>query len=419
MRFGLSFRTKFFILLGLGTLLYAFANVQRVAIPGAVFDQLQTRLGVPAPGITALGAAFMYVYAAAQLLVGGIVARYGGSRTIMAGCIIFCTGVILFACSDSLALLYLARGITGLGAGTFYLSLVHEVLRVFRKNTTIAVSFVVVIGYFGAVIANAPFTAAVNRWGLSGVLTFSAGAAVLVSLSVLLFGVSIPKPAVKKNSFKLQSYRDVLKIAHNRHLILFSGLNWGIYYVVQTVIGKKFLEDFGGFSETRAAWILSGMGAISAVSGFLFALASRLAGNRRRIFCRLPGIMCLMITASAAVCIALDWHTWFFAVLFCLLSMTASISSILIPLLKETNVPELVPYAVAAMNFCFYAAVAVFGNLAGLLMNLVPPKQVNGALIYSRTSYLAVFIFLALCALPVFFSSRRIVETMGQKNLQK
>ena len=99
--------------------------------------------------------------------------------------------------------------------------------------------------------------------------------------------------------------------------------------------------------------------------------------------------------------------------------MTASISSILIPLLKETNVPELVPYAVAAMNFCFYAAVAVFGNLAGLLMNLVPPKQVNGALIYSRTSYLAVFIFLALCALPVFFSSRRIVETMGQKNLQK
>ena len=154
MRFGLSFRTKFFILLGLGTLLYAFANVQRVAIPGAVFDQLQTRLGVPAPGITALGAAFMYVYAAAQLLVGGIVARYGGSRTIMAGCVIFCTGVILFACSDSLALLYLARGITGLGAGTFYLSLVHEVLRVFRKNTTIAVSFVVVIGYFGAVIAS-------------------------------------------------------------------------------------------------------------------------------------------------------------------------------------------------------------------------------------------------------------------------
>ena len=61
----------------------------------------------------------------------------------------------------------------------------------------------------------------------------------------------------------------------------------------------------------------------------------------------------------------------------------------------------------------------VFGNLAGILMNLVPPKQVNGALIYSRTSYLAVFIFLALCALPVFFSSRRIVETMGQKNLQK
>ena len=44
-------------------MLYFLANVQRVAIPGTVFNLLQERLQVSAPWITGLGSAFMYVYA--------------------------------------------------------------------------------------------------------------------------------------------------------------------------------------------------------------------------------------------------------------------------------------------------------------------------------------------------------------------
>ena len=49
---------------------YFFANVQRVAIPGAVFDLLQGDLNTTAPKITMLGAVFCYVYALTQLVVG-------------------------------------------------------------------------------------------------------------------------------------------------------------------------------------------------------------------------------------------------------------------------------------------------------------------------------------------------------------
>ena len=73
---------RLYFLLFCGTMLYFLANVQRVAIPGTVFNLLQERLQVSAPWITGLGSAFMYVYALNQLAVGLLVERYGGARVI-------------------------------------------------------------------------------------------------------------------------------------------------------------------------------------------------------------------------------------------------------------------------------------------------------------------------------------------------
>ena len=70
---------RVFFLLICGTGLYFFANLQRVAIPGTVFNHLQENLHAGAPYITALGASFMYVYAVSQLLVGLFLDRYGGN----------------------------------------------------------------------------------------------------------------------------------------------------------------------------------------------------------------------------------------------------------------------------------------------------------------------------------------------------
>lgn len=390
--------------------MYALANIQRVAIPGAVFNQLQMRLGVSSLYITALGSSFMYVYAVCQLLIGFIVGRFGGVRTIIWGSVIFCTGSVLFAFIPGLPLLYFARLLIGLGASTFYLSLIHEILRIFKKNSTLAVSFVILIGYGGAVIANAPFTAAVNHWGLSPVLFFLAGLSVIVAFLFFMFGISLHLPATQSVNLRLEPFLSVLKVRHNRFVFLFSGINWGVYYVVQTVIGKKFLEDMEIFTETQASWLLSCMGVISALAGFLFALISRLMGNRRQNFCRLAGMVCLAVSLLECILILFNIHSKFMGLLFLILSMTASISAILIPLLKETNIPRLVPYAVAMMNFCFYIAVAVFGNLSGLLQNLFPTKRYGDAVIYSHFSYFCIFLLFSLCALLAFFCSMKIIE---------
>ena len=78
--------------------------------------------------------------------------------------------------------------------------------------------------------------------------------------------------------------------------------------------------------------------------------------------------------------------------------MTASMSTVTIPLLRETNLPELSGPAICFMNFSFYLAVAFFGNLTGFLMNAFPPEVRNGAFVYGRASWLTVFAVLAAFA---------------------
>ena len=401
-----------------GAMLYFFANVQRVAIPGSVFSLLQEELNVSAPYITALGSAFMYVYAANQLFIGLLADRYGGGRVIMTGALLFCTGSLLFPFTHSLVLLYLCRALTGLGASALYLSLIKETIRIFNREYGIAVSVIIMIGYAGGIAANAPFVAGVEELGLKNMLVLTGILSVVFYGLYLLLGSTLRLPPVQKIPISFRKFGTVLKSRHNCELFLFSGVNFGLYYVIQTVIGKKFLEDFCRMNSGSAAWILSLMGTISAFSGVMFAVLSRMTGNRRRIFCRLAGWICLGVFLSITLLILLDFRSPAVAVLLCLFSLTASMSSITIPLLRETNPENDAGASISFMNFSFYLSVAVFGNLAGFLMDLFPAQRIDGILVYGRNSYLALFGVLTLFAVPVFYGAMRMRETRGQKDIR-
>ena len=144
------------ILIFLGTMFYLFANFQRIAIPGAVFDIMEQELHVTAPFITAFGAIFMYVYAFTQLINGVLVDRYGGFRIMLTGAVILSLGAVLFPITSNLFVMYLSRGLIGIGSSMFYLSLIKELREVVPdKNFGIAISIMLFIGYTGGIFANA------------------------------------------------------------------------------------------------------------------------------------------------------------------------------------------------------------------------------------------------------------------------
>ncbi|MBR4666455.1 MAG: MFS transporter [Lentisphaeria bacterium] len=412
-------RLRFLLILICGTALYFFANVQRVGIPGAVFDRLQQAFGCTASGIAGLGAAFMFAYALMQPLTGLLLDRYGSGRVLIGGGLLFVAGMLWFARSGSLPAAYGAQILGGLGAGSLYLTLVRENIRLFRENYNLTLAIIILIGYSGGIAANAPLLMVIRHCGLRTTLT---GAGILAGISGLLAVLLILRGRLpeeqKQHTFSPREFVPVFRLDHNWKLYIFSAVNFGLFYALQTVIGKKFMQDFCDLGELPAGWLFSATGATAAVSGLVMASASHYFGNRRQIFCRIAGVSNFTVFALIFALICCDVRSGLlFSILLLMLSGTASLSTIVIPLLRETNPEMLSGRAVCMLNFSFYLAVAFFGNLAGQLLKLFQPVgNAAGAAIYGRSAWMTLFGVFLLGSLAVLYFSFQMKETYGRRN---
>ena len=404
------------LLLLAGTGLYFLANVQRVAIPGAIFGTLQSELNVSASWITWLGASFMYVYALSQLAIGFMVENYGGRRVIFCGALIFCLGCILFPLSHSLSLLYISRVLVGVGASSLYLSLVQEARRIFpEKHFPVALSTVIFTGYAGGIMAGAPFVIGAGAIGWRTLLLLLGGFALAGwTIFAIACGVeNISVPARKKERLSLRRYFRILTLPNNRKIYLCTGMHFGIYYVLQTVIGKKYLEDFLGFSSESAGWVLSLMAILAALSGFVPVLLGKLIGGRIKTFVIGSGCMSTFVCCGLALMTAFHVKSPAVAVLLCMLAVTASLSPIAIPLLFVTNASKEAGLAVCLFNFSLYFFVALFGNVVGLLLGCFESVAVGPPHTYEDDAWLSIFSMLALLSSIVLVTSCRLKESTG------
>ncbi len=382
-----------FILIFIGALFYFFANFQRIAIPGAVFDVLQHELNVSAPYITAFGAIFMYVYACSQLVNGVLVDRYGGLRVMMAGGVVLALGCLLFPVTSNLALMYFSRALVGLGGSMFYLSLIRELKECFSdKNFGIAISVMLCIGYSGGIAANAPFVFAMNYLSWREILFILAGVVVAALLIFVLLSAKIKFPEINKNvKLRTLPFRLVLHKKHNRNLFSFACCNFGISYAIQAILGKKFLEDFCLMSSSKAAMVLSGMAVIAAVFNIVNAAFCKMCHNHRVIFLKNASVITFVSLLLICIFLIFNIRTNAVAVIFCILAANASLTSLLVPVLHLTNRKMVSGTAVSIMNFGFFMMVGILGTAAGFLLNVFAPQKLGNVLVYSNKSYLLVF----------------------------
>lgn len=377
----------------LGVFFYFFANFQRIAIPGAIFDLLQHELAVSAPYITAFGAMFMYIYAFNQLIIGVLVDRYGGLRVMLAGGIILGLGALLFPLSSYLPLMYFSRALVGLGGSMFYLSLIREIKEcVSEKDFGIAISVMLFIGYTGGIAANAPFVMAMKYMSWREILVILAA---VMLLAVLVFAILLSKiklsPVNKSVKMRTLPFRLVLHKKHNRNLFSFACCNFGISYAIQTIIGKKFLEDFCLMTSSKAAIVLSIMAIVAAVFNIVNASLCKICHNHRVIFLKSASVITFVSLLTICVLLMFNIRTGFIAFIFCVLAANASLTSLLVPVLHLTNRKMVSSTAVSIMNFCFFTMVGFLGTAMGFLLNIFPPQKVGNVQVYSNYSYLAVF----------------------------
>lgn len=406
-------RNKGFILhislIILGALFYFVANFQRIAIPGAVFDILEQELSVGAPQITAFGAIFMYIYAFTQLLNGIFVDRYGGYRVMLIGAIVMVLGCIIFPLSSNLPLMYFSRALLGLGGSMFYLSLIKELGILFsEKDFGLALSIMLFIGYAGGIAANAPFVLAMRVLTWREILLIIAGITLIALFIYILLLPKIGKQETHEHvSLRTLPYKLVLHKSHNRDLFTFACCNFGISYVIQTVIGKKFLEDFCQMTSGKAAIVLSIMAIVAAVFNIINAWACKICHNHRVRFLKGASIVTFLSLLTICVLIWLDIRTTFIAFIFCVLAGNASLSALLVPVLHATNRKMISGTAVSILNFSFFMMVGILGTATGYILNIFEPTRVGNTLVYNSHSYMLLFgVFLLLSIYEIFRATK-------------
>ena len=393
----------------LGTIFYFVANFQRIAVPGAIFDVLEQELSVKAPQITAFGAIFMYVYAFTQLLNGIFVDRFGGYRVMLVGAIIMGTGCLIFPLSSNLAIMYFSRALLGLGGSMFYLSLIKELGLLFsEKDFGIALSIMLFIGYAGGIAANAPFVLAMRVLSWREILLIIAG---IVIVSIIAYILILPKTTLKEVNkhvdLKALPFQLVLHKSHNRDLFTFACCNFGISYVIQTVIGKKFLEDFCSMTSGKAAIILSIMAIVAAVFNIINAWACKVCHNHRVRFLKGASVITFISLLIICILIWLNIKTMFIPFIFCILAGNASLSSLLVPVLHATNRKMITGTAVSILNFSFFLMVGLLGTATGYILNIFEPTRVGNTLVYSNNSYLLLFsVFLLLSIYEMYRAAK-------------
>ncbi len=396
-----SFRPGISVILLLvsGTLIYFFANLQKVLVPGATFNEIQQMFYLDAASVTKLGAVFMYIYAGAQLFVGMLADRYSGARVIVWGGVAFVAGSLLSACDCSLNLLYVSRFLTGLGAASIYLSMVKEISLATGNAMPMYLGIMTMIGYSGAITGAAPFISGVKIFGYQKMM-FAAGMATLFIyiIFVICFRKNPASPVCKDVKLNIATLLYALKKRHNVMLILTLGLSFGSYFALQSILAKKFLEDFCHLSSKSAGLCMTVTMTIAALNGFVVASISKAFNNRRKPIMLFCGWGCFagMLTIFLAVLLNIR-SGWMVVAGIILLSFAGNVAPISAALYKETNDPNKFGTVLSVSNFFAYIITAAMGSLAGKLMDAFPAQKINGIFVYGRNSYLLVFaVFLAI-----------------------
>ncbi|MDD5704435.1 MAG: MFS transporter [Kiritimatiellae bacterium] len=375
-------------------LLYMLSFFQRTAIPGTVFNEIQSECRLTASAVAALGTIFVLVYGSMQIAVGFVVDRFGGGKSILFGGGVMAAGSLLFPLCHEAGLLFATRAFTGLGACFMYLCILKETsVRFPPRLFTVLLGGAIFCGMLGGMLGTWPMQqlAAAIGWRQAlfgvGVLTVLATLAAWLSLRRLPERLTRPTPV---------AWRYLREVLTNRRALplLVSGL-WGypVYFVVQTTVGKKFLEDFAGLTAGRAAGFTLLMAVTGAVSVLFSGWAVNRFGQRRKPWLMISGAGLLVASVMLLCGTLAPAPGWIFLCAYVFLSLINIASPVQAALMRELHRARVLALSVASFNGLCYIGAGLMTSAAGAIMDAYRSQAVSSAagLHYPREAYAWIF----------------------------
>lgn len=396
-------------------LIYAASYFQRTSLPGTIFDTLSSELHLDAMQMANLASLFVYPYAVCQLISGSLIDRFCGTRVVLAGGIIFLAGAILFPLSSHISALYLSRALTGIGSSTMYLSLVRETDRLFgRKNYAVMFGIAYTCGYGGGLMGTLPFAALCGVFNWRHVLLAAATFSALIYLTLAANVRKADLPPVPKTPFSLKPFAAIITNPLSWLITFCGGTIFCIYMVIQTVFGKKFLQDFAGMSSNGAATVIFMLTLICMSTMLGVSFLTRLTQNRRRPLAIIAVGICTVSSLLMLPAIYFHWHYLAFAVLFCSFAVAAGVPPIFSMVMQEYNARSIIAQSASVSNMFGYLSVGIVSQLIGIILSRFDyTVSASGAKIYSANAYMVLFAILAAVAVVAFAVSWKLPETRG------
>lgn len=396
--------------------IYFFAYFQRVAVPGQLFNELQAAFRLDAGAVTALGAIYLYIYGGMQLFAGLMNDRLGANRVLLLGGLLLGIGSILFPLAPSYPLLVAARALVGLGSSLIYISLVKALATLFSpRHFAPLLSLVMFAGTLGGLAGTLPVKWLAGLWGWRAPLLGAGILCIVAFLGTALSAARAPRPVLEATPL-LPTLRAVLRNRPAWPLLFTGPVNFAIYFLLQTIIGVKFLRDVAGIPESLAStftFIMMLVNMSIVLSGGF--LVERF-GRRRKPFIVL-GVGCLLLGALLLlVGLRLSLPAGWFLGCYILLALSSFASPVGNVLMREMNPTRTIGTAIGILNGLCYLGVAALASAAGALMDrfVAGARVTAAAIVYPREAYLAIFLLCAVLAAAALVSALLLRETYGE-----
>ncbi len=273
------------------------------------------------------------------------------------------------------------------------------------------------LGESGGILATYPLERAVSLIGWRNSFLI---AGLLCSLFALACGPILKSARTvyrQEKTFSLQALFEVFKNRHSLPVIISGAINFGIYFLFQTTLGKKYLQDSFNISSSRAALFTFIMMITNTGFAFISGYTSRLIGLRRPII-RTATTITLTATIILFLNLLLTGNANIVLSAYILLAISAAVAPIYVTTIKEMNSVKVVATSVGFLNAMTSLFIAFLGYGAGCILDAFKDSAVEiaGIIIYPDFAYRMIYLLCIVLALFSFLICFSIKETgNGQK----
>ncbi len=335
---------------------------------------------------------------------GILLDRYSARFLITLGMFVVVLSTLVFALSDSLIVLKIARFFTGLAGAFCMLGNIRLASRWFPpQRMALVIGLVVTMGMAGGTLAQTPMTLLIDHYGMKMALLIDAAVGFILWLWILAFVRNQPKNDSENFALSFHPHHVSLLPALKKALI--SRQNWfaGLYtslmnlpiFIFGAMWGSLYLTEVFNYTRAQASLVTSMVFIGTVVGSPLIGGLSDRIGRRKR-----PMVWCAVISLVIMLWIMYANYMPFYLgiILFFALGLITSAQIITYPLVAESNPPEIIGTAQGIASTLIMAG-GFTQILFGWLLSLHWSHEMHGDIPW----YSVANFNLALLILPVAF----------------